>query len=160
LYDLSQDPGEQQNVAGAHPGTVAALRAVYDAWYDDMKATRNFEPGWIHLGSPFENPVQLCRFQDQAHLGERPLGWPVRVERGGVYEFTLDRGGSTDAGTLHAAFQDNEMVRVLDDGERSALFTLPVGSGLLRVWMLRPGKPVDLATNNDTTGDVTVRFLG
>ena len=160
LYDLGRDPGEQHNVAGAHPDTVAALRAVYDAWYDDVKATRNFEPGWIQLGSPFENPVYLCRFQDQAHVGERPLGWPVRVERGGVYEFTLDRGGSTEAGTLHATFQDTEMVRVLGDGERSALFTLPVGSGLLCVWMQRPGKPVELATGNDTTGDVIARFLG
>jgi hypothetical protein len=52
------------------------------------------------------------------------------------------------------------MVRVLGDGERSALFTLPAGNGLLRVWMQRPGKPVEVATNNDATGDVTVRFLG
>ena len=160
LYDLDQDPGEQRNLAADHPDTVAALRAAYDAWYDDVKATRSFEPGWIHLGSPFENPATLCRFQDQAHTGERPRGWPVYVECGGVYEFTLERGGSTDAGTLHAAFQDNEMVRVLGDGERSALFTLPAGNGLLRVWMQRPGKPVEVATNNDATGDVTVRFLG
>ena len=67
LYDLDQDPGEQRNLAADHPDTVAALRAAYDAWYDDVKATRSFEPGWIHLGSPFENPVTLCRFQDQAH---------------------------------------------------------------------------------------------
>lgn len=159
LYDLEEDPGEQKNLATAHPEIVAALKSAYDAWYDDVKATRGFAPGRIHLGSPHENPVYLCRYQDQSHTGERPCGWPVYVERAGLYELVFERGESTAAGTLHVAIQNQEMVRVLGPGERSGMFALPAGEGMLRVWVQEPGKPVEVFADNDTAGDVSVRFL-
>jgi len=37
LYDLSTDPGETHNVSGEHPDVVAALRAAYDQWWDDVQ---------------------------------------------------------------------------------------------------------------------------
>jgi arylsulfatase A-like enzyme len=36
LYDLQQDPGERTNVLAKHPQEVAALRAEYDRWWNDV----------------------------------------------------------------------------------------------------------------------------
>ena len=160
LYDLYNDPGEEHNLAHLHPGIVAALRSAYDAWFEDVRASRNFTPGRIQLGSPYENPVLLCRFQDKAHVNGRPIGWSVFIERAGLYELTIDRGETTRAGTLHAAIQGNEMVCAMAEGQRAGVFSLPRGEGMLQVWMQYPGMPRDLPTDNTTAGDVTARFLG
>jgi len=36
LYDLRNDPGETTNVLAGHPDVVAALRAAYDRWWNDV----------------------------------------------------------------------------------------------------------------------------
>jgi arylsulfatase len=36
LYDLEADPGETKDVSGSHPGMVAALRAAYERWWEEM----------------------------------------------------------------------------------------------------------------------------
>ena len=36
LYDLSADPGQTTNVIATHAGTVAAMRAAYDKWWDEV----------------------------------------------------------------------------------------------------------------------------
>jgi arylsulfatase A-like enzyme len=159
LYDLENDPGEQTNLAGTHPEVVAALTKAYDAWYDDVKATRGFTPGRIHIGSPYENPVHLCRNQDQSFWDGKPRGWPVHVEQGGLYELTIKRGETKPPGTMHVAIQDNETVTVLAAGENMAVVALPEGDGVLRVWTQEPGKQPDIHVDNSTLGDVTARFL-
>jgi len=37
LYDLKADPGETTNVIDQHPDVVAALRAAYDKWWDEVQ---------------------------------------------------------------------------------------------------------------------------
>jgi len=159
LYDLENDPGEQTNLATTHPEVVGALKKAYDAWYDDVQGTRGFTPGRIHLGSPHENPVRLCRNQDQSFIDGKPRGWPVHVERRGLYELTIERGEAKPPGTMHVAIQNNETVTVLAAGENTALVALPEGEGMLRVWVQEPGKLPHRLLDNDTLGDVTARFL-
>ncbi len=36
LFDLSADPGEQNNVAAAHPAEVQAMAAAYDRWWQSV----------------------------------------------------------------------------------------------------------------------------
>jgi arylsulfatase len=36
LYDLTTDPGEQKNLAAAHPDIVQKLEAAYDQWWTDV----------------------------------------------------------------------------------------------------------------------------
>ncbi len=36
LYDLQKDPGERTNVLAQYPAEVAALRAAYDRWWNDI----------------------------------------------------------------------------------------------------------------------------
>ena len=37
LYDLKADPGETENVIGAHPDVVAKLRVAYDQWWNEVQ---------------------------------------------------------------------------------------------------------------------------
>ena len=36
LYDLRADPGQKTNVISAHADIVAAMRAAYDKWWDEV----------------------------------------------------------------------------------------------------------------------------
>lgn len=45
LYDLAHDPGESKNLASEHPEDVKKLKALYDAWNDQMQ-----EPKWQRSG--------------------------------------------------------------------------------------------------------------
>lgn len=40
LYDLAQDPYEQQNVAAQHPDRVARMLAQLETWFEDVEAER------------------------------------------------------------------------------------------------------------------------
>lgn len=93
LYDLAVDPGEGNDVAAQHPDVVAELRAAYDAWFDDMAATRPepFAAPRIVLGAPHQPHVVLTR-QDWriddglADMGEL-AGWMGTTE--GWWEVTV-----------------------------------------------------------------------
>lgn len=63
LYDMTADPLETANVAAAHPEVVADLVARYDAWFDDVSATRpdNYAPPRIVLGAPAAPETHLTR---------------------------------------------------------------------------------------------------
>jgi arylsulfatase len=36
LFDIQADPGETTNVIVGHPQVVAAMRAAYDQWWDEI----------------------------------------------------------------------------------------------------------------------------
>ncbi|MEZ6016454.1 MAG: arylsulfatase [Planctomycetota bacterium] len=65
LFDLDEDPGETRDLAGAAPARVAALRAEYDAWFQDVATTRpdNFAPPRIFPGGP-NVPCTVLTHQD------------------------------------------------------------------------------------------------
>jgi arylsulfatase A-like enzyme len=96
LYDLHSDPGEGDDIAAQHPDIVAALRADYDAWFDDIAATRPdpFAPPRILIGT---HDVSLTR-QDWriddslADMGEL-AGWMGTTQ--GWWEVTVDRAGTS-----------------------------------------------------------------
>lgn len=81
LYELSVDPFEQHDLAEEHPERVAELRAVYDAWFDDVSSTRpdNWAPPRIHLGSPAASRVDLTRQDWRVRKGN---GWGGRRTQG------------------------------------------------------------------------------
>ena len=73
---------------------VKELRARYDAWFADVKSTRNFAGPAIHVGNDKESPTVLTR-QDWRgpNAGWTPTSeghWDVFVERPGKYRVTLD----------------------------------------------------------------------
>jgi arylsulfatase A-like enzyme len=93
LYDIVADPYEMHDIAESNPQIVRRLKDAYDAWFDDVSASRGYAPPRIVLGSPHENPTLLTR---QDRRGPRsnwtPEGaghWDVDFAAGGNYEFTL-----------------------------------------------------------------------
>jgi arylsulfatase/arylsulfatase A len=101
LYDLSADPGEKRDVAADHPEVVEALRAEYDAWFDDVSTTRpdNWAAPRIVVGDPAVGTVVLSR-QDWriddavADMGEL-AGWLGTTA--GWWEVDVAAGGRLDA---------------------------------------------------------------
>ncbi|MCC7492086.1 MAG: arylsulfatase [Fimbriimonadaceae bacterium] len=142
VYDLAADPAEQHNLAAAQPGLEQELRAVYDAWFDDVSNTRgntpeeNYAPVPIRLGTPHENPTALTR-QDWRLYGTQdgwadhlPGYWPVQIETAGDYAVLLDLPPQAKPGTLTVRCGDLELQRPVPPGSTVAQFehlTLPAG---------------------------------
>ena len=158
LYDMAEDPGEAKNVAGQHPKIVQEMRRAYDEWFEDVRASRGFQPGLIHIGSAYENPLHLCRYQDASYVGGAPQGWPVKIERGGRYRISINRYGHMDSGTLHVTFNDYSATKALLKGINEETFRLPQGTGMLNVWLEVNGEEL-VFTDNHTLGDLDVRRL-
>lgn len=93
LFDIVNDPFEQNDLAAREPQIVRDLRARYDAWFQDVTATLKANRPRIHVGSEHENPTVLTR-QDwrgpAAGWGPNDIGhWDLSVERGGKYRVTV-----------------------------------------------------------------------
>jgi len=159
LYDLQSDPGEANNLAADMPEVVADLRKSYDAWYDDVQSTRDFEPGVIHLGSEHEDSTVLSRYQDSTYVEGRPTTWGVEIESAGRYEFRVRRDADDSAGVMHVEVNGARQSQPFDAGEAAAEFDIPAGPARLDVWTQAPGQDRHLTTDNSPEGNVTVRLL-
>ena len=159
LYDITNDPGEKNNLADRYPEILATLRKAYDDWFDDVKSTRQFTPGYIHIGSDAENPVLLCRNQDATYKDGKPAGWAVVIERSGKYALTINRGESSGKGRMYVKINGRDMSQPLKQDENKAIFQLPSGKAVLDIWAQEEGKPRVVHTSTNTIGDVNVRLL-
>lgn len=93
LYEVGSDPYEMHNVAAEKPAVVQRLKREYDRWFDDVCATRGFDPPRIVLGSAHENPTTLTRQDwrgDRAGWGPESIGqWYVELAEPGDYRFDV-----------------------------------------------------------------------
>jgi arylsulfatase A len=87
LYNISADPKENENIADNHPKVVETLLRDYEAWYTSVKASRNMEPGRIHIDPSKEDPVHLSRYQEGYHWhhDSQPEGWMLNIIEEGTY---------------------------------------------------------------------------
>jgi arylsulfatase A len=165
LYDLAADPSESTNVIAKHPRIARQLEDAYRKWFADVKSTREFTPGVIHVGSEAgsfrhgEDPVHLCRYQDATYRDGVPRGWQVKVVRGGRYRLTFRRDPLKGAGTLAVTWKGRTTRHPLPAGGNAIDVTLSGGDSTLDVrYIDSRGKP-QIIRDNSTTGDVTLRFL-
>jgi arylsulfatase A-like enzyme len=136
LFDLPEDPAEAHNLAAEKSDVVADLKTAYDAWFDDVSATRGYQPPTIHIGTDRENPVRLAR---QDRRGDQPQEqyWRVQVEPG---EYDVEvRFAKTDGGNVHLRLEGDRVTKVLDRDEASATTlnyrAAGVRAGKLSVWI-------------------------
>ena len=123
-------------MSGSKPEVLAGLRRSDERWFEDMKETRGFQPGRIHLCTEFENPSHLCRYQN----GHRPygtdveaIGWPVRVPESGRYNLMADIKGFE--GAVFVFRWKGEAAKVpIASARRSIEVDLAEGDGMLDVW--------------------------
>ena len=148
LYDLQEDPSESRDLSAAQPERVAAMRAGYEAWFQDVSSTRNFEPPLIDLGTTFENPVLLTR-QDWrgplASWSDNGLGyWEVNVKAGGTYECRLTFPPTAAEGTASVSLGEAKNEVQVPAGATSATILLnrvKHGPSRLESALVFPGKP-------------------
>lgn len=159
LYDIPADRGESEDLAEESTHIVRVLQEAYRRWFEDVRATRNFTPGVIHIGNDAENPVRLCRYQDGNYVDGTPHGWTVCVERGGKYRFTVNRGSLTGQGSLHVVWQDHETILPVGENQNSAVAGLAPGDGVIDVWFVPDGATREVISNNSTAGDVDVQRI-
>ena len=102
LFDVTADPGQQNDVADEHPEVVAELRRAYEGWW------KSLEPEFddyvrIAVGGA-ENPVELMSHDwhtndqgtpwHQNHVRRGFIGngpWAVDIRESGRYDVTLRR---------------------------------------------------------------------
>lgn len=138
LFDLSTDPGQQQDVLARHPEIAAAMRAHYDAWWSRVELRLN-EFSRIVVGSDAENPAVLspADWQDvfidqsrQVRLGEPKSGpWGILVDRDGNYEIALRRWPEEANLSIRAGVPATKVT----DGQYVEGKALPVARARLKV---------------------------
>ncbi len=72
LYDITQDPGQQSDIAGEHPDVVKQLRAEYETWWASLSPVFD-EVVRFDLGGA-ENPTTLMS-HDWFMEGTTPSVW-------------------------------------------------------------------------------------
>ena len=159
LYDLQADPNETTNLAEKHPDIVEMLKKEYNKWFDDVKSSRQFAPGLIHIGSEKENPSYLCRYQDATYVDKTPSGWPVFIEKAGKYEIKINRGDLLGRGELCVAYDSELLTQPLNQGEDQAIFDLPAGELFINIYVKEEGKEYEPRAVEDLIGDVLVKRI-
>ncbi|MBN1507904.1 MAG: arylsulfatase [Sedimentisphaerales bacterium] len=164
LYDVRTDPGQRDDLSGAHPGVVETLREAYEKWWGDV--SRRFgECCEIILGSDEENPSRLTCHDwhggdlppwDQTHIlkGTQANGfWAVEVARAGEYEFSLRRwpveadapinaaipgGQAIRASTARLAIGPVEKTEPIADGAKQVTFRVRLEPGRMKLqtWLV------------------------
>ncbi|MFO1051073.1 MAG: arylsulfatase [Planctomycetota bacterium] len=135
LYDMEADPYELHDVAKDHPDLVADLRKRYDAWFDDIAATRPdpFSPPRIFVGSDAEQVTVLTR-QDWRRTPETQGwgaqgSWSIDVRTAGRYGITVRTPARRHAriGTFHCGTTAQDFT--FDVGAPEARFEVELHEG-------------------------------
>ena len=105
LYDISSDPGQNNDLATKFPETVTKMRGYYEEWWSSVSTEFNQFP-IIIVGSEKENPVLLTCHDEHIHDSKipwnqnyireaklNPIGgeFTIQFERDGIYEIEVSR---------------------------------------------------------------------
>ncbi|MDM4017532.1 arylsulfatase [Roseiconus lacunae] len=141
LYNLSQDPQQQSNLAARKPEVVERLKRDYEAWFDDVSSTRpeNYAPPRIVIGTDHERETVLTR-QDWRHAQGRPWGkdsngfWLLEAPQAGRYsvEVIVHRGQPAAKATIKAGPATGE-VSIAADQRRGHLTTMELPKGKFKL---------------------------
>lgn len=74
LYNLTDDPGQQQDLAETQPEMLEKLRAEKLKWWQDAKQ-KGFKDRYIGVGNPAENPVRLNAMDWMEVPDDQPVPW-------------------------------------------------------------------------------------
>ncbi|QDU40613.1 Arylsulfatase precursor [Maioricimonas rarisocia] len=154
LFDIQSDPGQNSNVASAHPQVVGQLRDAYEQWWTSLSPVFD-EHVRIVLGAEDANPTSFTCHDwhapqpqvpwHQGMIARNPEAngyWMVDVAEAGTYEFRLRMRPAgvaygLPAGTAKVRVGDVEASEPIEDGELFALVTveLKAGPNKLQTWL-------------------------
>ena len=150
LYDLESDPGEQNDLADERAEVLVDLKKQYEDWFEDVSASRGYDPPKIFLGTEYENPVILTR-QDWRMVGrdgweDGYLGyWEVDVKSAGKYDIRFRFTKQERAGRAEFKLGDVELSKPFTREAESVTFSdvvLEPGPARLEARLVRGGKMV------------------
>lgn len=147
LYDIVNDPGEQNDIAAQHPNVVAALSKQYDAWWEEI-APENDRIVHIVLGDDRDNPACLnCMdwhsdfdmfSQKKILMGLAANGpWAVDVSRAGRYRFELRRWPREVNAAINATYHNPP-----DNKEQTLGVSIGATSGSIDIAGQYQSKPI------------------
>lgn len=137
LYDMEADPGQKTDVAAEHPEQVKAMRAFYDAWWNELQPTFS-QTTEIHVGDP-EHPTVSVNCHDWLN-GDRAPPWSQSQVR--------RAGGLVRDGRVHKAkFKERWAIKVVTPGTYEiSIMRWPKEADLPISSALSPGRNVPGAT--------------
>lgn len=116
LYNISEDPGQENNIADLHPEKVAEMNAFYDSWWEDVIKETKYSV--IDLGAG-KTDVLTCHDartidyyppwnQQMIRAGKpmKPAPFSVNFVTAGTYTFHLRRWPAESGLALGAAIKD------------------------------------------------------
>ncbi len=133
LYDLKSDPGQQKDMAAAHPEVLKRMRDHYEKWWSEVEPLLA-QPVPIIIGADQENPLTLsaadwwnvyCDNMNDLRSGkETNSNWTVQAAKDGNYEFALRRWPKEADAAITAGVPEFKAV----DGGLPAGKALPIAS--------------------------------
>lgn len=138
LYDLRNDPMQNENLIQKRPQVVKQMRAHLNQWWDGLKDEVNV-PARVIIGSEKENPANLtaCEWLDvfidqqvQVRRADRKNGtWHLEVARAGEYLIELSRYPRESGLTINESIPATKVT----DGEFIPGKELPVAAARLKI---------------------------
>ena len=142
LFDPSNDPGEQEDLAEQMPEKLEALRMAYLEWFEETTSGRTFPSTPNSVGAPEQKQTRL--YYAEQIIGK---GWPLDVHQAGAYRVTVDQiqyPVLTQGNKLVLQAGGSEYTDLLDSSNPSVDFVLelPAGEQFLDARVTGKLKPV------------------
>lgn len=143
LFDLTQDPYEQKDLAGTHPETVSELKSHYERWYESVTADRLGVLPRIVVGVETENPVVLTR-QDwrgpNASWDVRGKGyWDLEIARPCRFHYRVRIPAGTKPTQGHLTLGKVSQVIKIEQGPIEGVIDVPAGASRLEIALVEGG---------------------
>ena len=158
LYDIQEDPGQENNIAEQFPEVVNELRTACEQWWNHLAPSFDGYV-WIGLGPDAENPVALNPHdwhvvnQSQSVWNHRQVEngmmgngyWAVEVVEPGRYTFELRRWPShmdepLESTEARIKIGDQEARMEVSEDQTAAVFAFDLAAGptTVQTWLVQP----------------------
>ena len=161
LYDLSQDPGQLEDLSESQSELVEELTSFYDQWWEESSVGFD-EYVRLVVGSPVANPTTLNAHDWHAPQPQVPWNqgmirrdnagsgfWAISVAEFGTYRLTFRMRPTQDRyewgqGTIKVTIGDQTLNKALPEGEATLTLETELFEGptTLQTWVTEKGKPV------------------
>ena len=133
LYDISKDPGQNNDLAAQFPKKVEQMRGYYNEWWNSVSAEFNQFPVII-LGSDNQNPIELtCH---DTHLNESKIPWNQNYIRegkknpmGGEFTVVFEQSGTYTIELSRWPFESNLAINAAVEGREGTISTEAIAEG-------------------------------
>jgi arylsulfatase len=147
LYDLSDDPLQQNNVIEKNPQVVDLMSGKLSEWWSDVENVAN-KPERVIIGNDKENPSLLsaCEWMDvfldrqiQVQKGSRKNSyWLLEVAEEGTYEFELRRWPREN----EICLTGNDTMGVANNDEIMSLYSIALPISAARIFISTADKNI------------------